>query len=213
MKYNNRFIALDTETGGLISKAKLATIDVALTEIAVVVVENEDLSIIDKQSWLISPYDEKLIYTSDAERVSGISKQMCINEGLDIEFVYKSLAKVLKANKVGSRKPILVMQNKGFDTPFIENMFAIFGDSLDKYIERVEDTLDMARFKWPEKPNYKLGSLAEYAGIDLVAAHRALPDTITTAKIWIHFMKCLRGEGEQTQQEESVTTYRENFKM
>jgi DNA polymerase III epsilon subunit-like protein len=55
MKYNHRFLVLDTETGGLLSKGKEATIDIALTEIGVVVVDSESLEIINEHSWLIKP--------------------------------------------------------------------------------------------------------------------------------------------------------------
>jgi len=211
MKYNYNFIVLDTETGGLPSKTKLATIDIALTEVAVVVIDNESLEVTHKDSWLMKPYDDSCEYNPRAAEVSGITKQMCKVEGLEIEQVYKNLLKVLKANKKGRLKPIMVMQNKGFDIPFIENLFAIFNDNFHNYIECVEDTLEWGRYKWIEKPNFKLGSLADYCGLDLVQAHRALPDTVMTAKIWIHFMKCLRGEGQEVQ-EESVA-YRENFKF
>lgn len=212
-KYNHRFIAIDSETGGLPSKTKktVATIDIALTELAMVVIDNETLEILDKQSWLIKPYDPSLIFDKGAEQVSGISKAMCEADGLDLEIVYKAFLKVLKENKIGSKKPILVMQNKGFDTPFLENMFILFGDKLDRYITRVEDTLEWARYKWIEKPKFNLGSIADYCGLEIEQAHRALPDTVLTAEIWIHFMKCLRGEGSSTTEKES--TYRENFKF
>lgn len=210
-KYNNRFIALDTETGGLPKKGQMATIDIALTEVALVTVENEKLEIISQGSWLITPYDDNLIYDKGAEKVSGISKEMCKKEGLPIEEVYQNIKGVLEKNKLGRNKPILIMQNKSFDTPFIENLFKIFGDDLYKYIERIEDTLHFARYKWIEKPKFNLGSIAEYCELDLVQAHRALPDTIVTAKIWIHFMKSLRGENQSIQKEE--VKFREKFKF
>lgn len=212
MKYNYRFIALDTETGGLPSKIKAATIDIALTEIAVVAIENESLEVISKDSWLIKPYDDSCEYNPKAAEVSGITKQMLEKEGLGIEEVYKNLVKFLKDNKKGRLKPIMIMQNKKFDTSFIENLFAIFNDNFHNYIDSIEDTLDWAKKKWIEKPNFKLGSIADYCGIDHPEAHRAAADTLTTAQIWIHFLKCLRGEGQATQ-EESVEKFREGFKF
>jgi len=211
VKYNHRFIAIDTETGGIPSVKNAATISIALTEIAVVVIENESLEIIHKDSWLIAPYDSELIYHPKAAEVSGITKQMLEKEGLGIEEVYKNFKKALTSNKIGRQKPILIMQNKKFDTPFLKNLFAIFNDNFEDYIDSVEDTLDWARKKFIEKPNFKLGSIADYCGIDHTEAHRAAADTLTTAQIWIYFMECLRGEG-QNKQEESVT-YRESFKF
>ena len=215
-KYNNRFIALDTETGGLCSKTKSAFIDIALTEIAVVAIDNESLEIIDKNSWLIAPYDDNLEYNAEAAKVSGITKQMVIKEGLNVEDVYKNLVKFLKSHTQAKTKPIIIIQNKSFDLPFLENMFAIFNDNFHSYIERVEDTLIWARMKWIEKPNFKLGSIAEYCKLDLVNAHRAMPDTITTALIWIEFMKSLRGKNINTsenKEEINNNNFRTKFKF
>jgi len=215
-KYNNRFIAIDHETGGLpgvgSNKNKLATIDVALTEVALVTINNESLEIISKHSWLVKPYDDNLIYDKGAEKASGINKGMCEEDGIDIKEVYENVVEIFEKNKLGKHKPILVMQNKSFDTPFIENLFKIFGDDVYKYIERIEDTLHWARYKWIEKPKFNLGSIAEYCGIDLVQAHRALPDTLVTAEIWISFMKNLRGENVKSEIKEEVK-FRENFKF
>lgn len=213
MKYINTFIALDTETGGFTGAEKPATITVALTEVALVVIDNESLEIINKDSWLIKPYADDLIYSPGAEKASGISKQMCINEGIELEDVYKNIVTILKANKNGSQKPILIMQNKKFDTPFIENLFMIFSDDLYKYIERIEDTLHWARYKFIEKPNFKLGSIADYCDLTLTNAHRALYDTIVTAKIWVHFMKYLRGSIGGSVEKKEEGTHREGFSL
>lgn len=212
MKYNNRFLASDTETGGLPSAKKLATIDVALTELAVISIDNESLEIVGKNSWLIKPYDPDLEYNPKAAEVSGINRELCEREGLDIDIVYKELVKVLKDNKVGRQKPIFIFHNKKFDTPFFVNFFKIFGDDFFKYIDRVEDTLEYARLKFIEKPSFKLGDVANYCGIDLVEAHRAEIDAISTGKIWAYFMKCLRGTGGQ-QNKESVNKFRDGFKF
>jgi DNA polymerase III epsilon subunit-like protein len=208
-KYEYNFIAVDTETGGLISKSKKALVDVALTEVAMVVISN-DLEIVHKDSWLVKPYDHDTEYTSKAAEVSGITIEMLEKEGIDIQDVYQNVRKVLEKNKKGRLKPIIIFQNKPFDLPFLENLFIIFNDDFHKYIDRVEDTLDWARLKWPEKPKYNLASIADYCGLDLTDAHRALPDTIITAQIFIHFMKCLRGEGSGQQ---SVNKFREGFKF
>lgn len=83
MKYNNTFIALDSETGGFPGAESPATITVALTEVALVPIDNESLEIVNKYSFLIKPYADDLIYSEGAAKVSGISKQMCIDEGIE----------------------------------------------------------------------------------------------------------------------------------
>jgi DNA polymerase III epsilon subunit-like protein len=211
MKYDNRFLAVDTETGGLPSALKkMATIEVALTEIAVVAIDNEKLEMVSKDSWLIKPYDPNLIYDKFAEQASGISKEMCEKDGIELETVYKNFKEILQKNKKGKNLPIIIFHNKPFDTEFIENMFKLFDDDFYKYIDRIEDTMEFARLKWVEKPNFKLASVVQYCGLDHVQAHRALPDTIITAECWIHFMKCLRGEGQEQKKENK---FRYKFKF
>ena len=214
-KYNNRFIAVDTETGGLLSKGKVAVAQVALTEVAMVSVDNESLEIVEQDSWLIAPYMEGLEYTAKAAEVSGITKQMCEKEGLDLEFVYKSMVKYLKANNVGTKKPIIIMQNKKFDIPFVENLFDAFKDSFYKHIERIEDTMEWSRnYMWPSEGKHNLAIITDRCGLDHTDAHRALADTIVTAKVWIHFMKKLRGENIQpVVSEENTNSFRKTFKF
>ena len=194
-KYDNIFVALDTETGGLPSvEKKEATTEVALTEIALVSIDNEKLEIISEYSELIAPYSDQLIYSPKAEKISGISKKMCEDEGSDIEQVYKNTKSFLISQKISSRKPIIIIQNESFDTPFLVNLFKMFKDNFFKYISGIEDTMEYSRKKWPLESKHNLGAIAERCGIDHVEAHRAGPDTITAAEIWIYFMKCLRGE-------------------
>jgi DNA polymerase-3 subunit alpha (Gram-positive type) len=212
MKYNHRFLVLDTETGGLLSKGKEATIDIALTEIGVVVVDSESLEIINEHSWLIKPYDDGLIYSAGAEKASGISKKMCEDNGIELELAYTSFVKVLKDNKIGRNAPILIIQNNLFDMPFFNNLFAVFNDDFENYYDRVEDTLDWARLKFIEKPDFKLGSIAEYLNLDHVEAHRALPDARITARVWISFVKSLRSLNELPTQE-NKEKFREKFKF
>lgn len=211
-RYDHTFIAMDTETGGLPNEKKgtQATIDIALTEVAMVAVDNESLRITDKDSWLIKPYSDDLIYDIGAEKASGISKSMCEKEGIELEEVYDNMRKFFKKHKNGRNKPIVVFHNKPFDTPFIENVFLLFKDDLYNYISRIECTLEWSRMKFIEKPKFNLGAVAEMFGLDHTQAHRALPDTIITAEVWIALLKCLRSEGSATQEKKK---FRFSFKF
>ncbi len=211
MEYKNFFIVCDTETGGIPNKNTPATISIALTEIAFISVENKGLEIKNQLNFLIKPYAEDLIYNPEAAKVSGITKESCEKEGIEIEEAYKSCVKFLKEHTLGRQKPIMIFHNKKFDIPFIENLFQIFNDSLNNYIESSHDTLEWARLKYKSLSNFKLGAVAEACELDLVQAHRALQDTLITAKIWINFMKSLRGENQLTQKEE--VKFREKFKF
>lgn len=217
MKYINRFVVMDTETGGLPSALKKqATIEVALTEVAMVVVDNESLEIITKDSWLIKPYDESLIYDKGAEIASGISKKMCEKDGIDVEEVYNNIKKILVKNKLGKDKPIIIFHNMSFDIPFIENLFKLFNDDIYKWIDRFEDTIQWSRLKFVEKPGFKLGDVANYFSLDLVQAHRALPDTVVTAQIWIKLIKSLRNSESESSESKSgisISNFRKHFRF
>lgn len=212
-KYDNRFIVIDTETGGLLVKGKQATIDIALTEVALVTVDSELLEIIDKKSWLIKPYDDALIYSDGAAKVSGITKKLCKDEGLEIADVYKNIVEVFKQNMMGKKKPIVIMQNKRFDIPFMENLFAICSDKFTSYVNRIEDTMEWSRLKWPEEGKHSLGVISERCGLDHTQAHRALPDTIITAQVWIHFMQSLRGDISNSSEKSEKDKFRKGFKI
>lgn len=213
-KYNNKFIVVDTETGGIPNKGeckgKQATIDVMLMEFAAVVVNSESLEITEKHSFLIKPYDDDLIFTVGAEKVSGLNREICEREGVELEQAYNNIVKILKDNTDKSLKPIIIMQNKDFDIPFLENLFAIFNDKFSSYIHSVEDTMEWSRKKWCMEGKHSLGVIAERCGIDLVDGHRALRDTIITAQVWIHFMKLLRGNIGEVKEE---VKFRESFQI
>jgi DNA polymerase III alpha subunit (gram-positive type) len=210
-KYGN-FVSCDVETGGLLTATKKAIFDVALTEVALVAV-NESLEITDSKSWLVKPYSDKAEYNKGAEMASGISKQMCEEKGEDIKIIHSEIRTFLKAQKSGNRLPVIFGHNfLNFDAHFMINLFEYCGDDLMKYVQdEPEDTLKWARMRWKESNNYKLGTCCENAGITLIDAHRAGSDTYATAQLWIHFMKNLRGEN--TKQLEPTKRFRANFEL
>jgi DNA polymerase III epsilon subunit-like protein len=215
-KYNNNYIAIDVETGGLPSRLKKkATLEVALTELAMVAIDGETLKIVDKKSWLIKPYSPDLIYDPEAAAVSGITKQMCEEQGMDIEVAFKEMLKFITKNKIGSKLPYLVGHNMlSFDLDFIEGIFEYCKTDIQKYFNAdIKDTLLIAREKWIEAPSFNLQSCCNMAGIEHVQAHRALPDTVVTADLFIHFMKCLRQELGVKQEEKKVERFRETFQF
>jgi len=212
--YQN-FIVIDVETGGLPSKIKKAVFDIALTEIALVVVSKE-LEIIDQYSWLIKPYKEGLVYSQEAAVTSGITKEMVEEQGEDLKEVCMKVIDVFKKYKVGTKLPVLLGHNFiKFDSEFMLNMFEFCKFDLMKYVNpEPEDTIKWSRLAWVESVNYKLGTCCENANITLQDAHRALSDTIATAKLWIEFMKRLRGMSTScNDQSEVKNTYRVKFEL
>ena len=197
------YVICDTETTGIPTKSNRAFYEVGLTEVAFVLV-NENLEITEKKSWLIKPYSDKVIWNIEAEKVSGISKSMCEKEGQDIQIVCKEMSEFLhKSRDKGKEKgafrlPVLVGHNfLSFDLPFLVNAFEFCKLDLSKFVHtEVEDTMKWSRYTFQTSVNYKLGTCCENFGITLAEAHRALPDTIATAKLWIQLMKNLRGKND-----------------
>lgn len=210
--YQN-FIVIDTETGGLPNKTKKAVFDIALTEIALVVV-SKDLEIIDQYSWMIKPYKDDLIYSEEAAKASGITKSMCEEQGLDIKEVCSNVVDIFKKYKVGSKMPVLLGHNFiKFDSEFMINLFDFCKLDLLKYVNPVpEDTIKWSRLAWTESVDYTLGTCCENAGITLQNAHRALTDTVATAKLWIVFMKRLRSSSIVSN-EGKTNSFRKKFEL
>jgi len=202
-------IVADTETGGLPSKDKLAFHNIALVEIAAVVIDVEKLEIVEEASWLIKPYDDGLEYSKGAFQVHGISKEMLVDKGKDLKEVYSEFTNILKKYKSGRWKPVLAGHNfEKFDIPFLQGMFGTFKDNILDYVQGTEDTLRWSSYKWKESTNYKLGTVCSNLDVELTDAHRALRDTVANAELIIKFIQLLRSEAT-----EKENRFRDNFKL
>lgn len=213
----------DTETGGLPSKGgkgkpeKKAFYDVALVEVALVVVDCINLKIVDEYNEIISPYKEDCEYSPGAESVHGLSKKYLEENGLDVKEVYKGVKSFMKtyANpKIGT---ILAGHNfQLFDVPFFEGLFNFHGDNLWDYVKFIEDTMKLGWYRAIEQENYKLGTCCTKEGVELVDAHRALTDTRANAKLFMKYIELLRGNGGgQVQKSTSLkpSRFRETFQL
>ena len=126
-------------------------------------------NIVDKMSILINP-GFPIPYT--ASRVNNIFDDMVADreqESFYLSDIYNFLKDAL----------IIVGHNISFDLDFIEEMFRRNGY---EFKCSCLDTLDFARVLY-NSPNYKLGTLAEYLGIEVTDAHRALADVETTVML------------------------------
>ena len=209
-----RFISIDVETGGLPNKDKRAVFDIALTEVGMVVV-SENLEILDTFSILIKPYKEGLIYDKGAEVASGISRQMCEENGEDINIACSKMIEFIKKHKFKGKLPIFVGHNIiSFDSEFIINLFEFCEQDLFKYVQGdIEDTIKWARLMFLESTNYKLGTVCQNLDITLQDAHRALVDAESTARVWIKMLKNLRGMNNTTQTTVETHQFRKGFEL
>lgn len=197
MNTSARFVVVaDTETGGLPNKDKRAFYDVALVEVAMVVVDCVDLKIVDEYSQIIKPYKDGLEYSVGAEATHGLSKAHLEEYGADVKGVYGDVKKILTTYKNLRIGAILAGHNfLTFDIPFFEGLFGFHKDNLWDYIKFVEDTMMWGWLRATEQENYKLGTCCRQEGVQLVDAHRALNDTKANAQLFIKYLECLRGSG------------------
>ena len=223
MKSTIRYVIVaDTETGGLPSKggkgkpAKKAFVDVALCEIALVVVDLWEMKIVEEYDAIIAPYTEGLEYNPNAEAVHGLSVAHLTQNGQDIKDVYLATKTYLKKyanSKIGA---VLAGHNfQLFDIPFFEEMFAFCKDNLWDYVKFVEDTMKMAWYRAEEQENYKLGTCCRQEGVELVDAHSALHDTRANALLFLKYIAALRGTGAaaQTAPTQRKSRFRETFQL
>lgn len=192
MAYECNYFVTDLETGGLITKEDGIP---PITEIAICVVNGEDLSDLAEYSVLVKPYTDLSKYTKQALEVSNITIDMLEKEGKDSFQVIKELTTFIKkySNK---KKSILVGHNIDlFDLPILDKFFKDHNEDLSKYIEYKStiDTMWWARFYKPSMSKFNLGVCLEELSIDLQQAHRALNDTRGTKSMFIKFMSNLRG--------------------
>lgn len=220
----NYIIVADTETGGLPCKAskgkpeKKAFFDVALCEVALVVIDLNSLKIVSEYEALIQPYKDGLEYNPEAEKVHGLSVQNLKENGEDVKTVYQAIKALLlkyKNPRIGS---ILCGHNfQLFDVPFFEGLFEFNNDSLWNYVKFVEDTMKLSWYRAIEQENYKLGTCCRLEGVELVDAHRALVDTRANALLMLKYIEHMRGTGGSAAPAISPTRkesrFREKFQL
>lgn len=219
MKSTIKYIIVsDTETGGIPGKdGELAFYDVALAEIAAVVIDIEKMEIVEKWSRIIKPYKDGLVYSKKALEVNGLTMTQIENNGTDVKEVCAEFIDLLTRYKNPRIGAILAGHNfLPFDIPFIANMFEFCKKNLWQYVQFVEDTMKLSWYRATEQMNYKLGTCCQIEGVDLVSAHRALADTVANAQLLLKYISYLRGDGgnnSSSGKSEQNNSFRESFQL
>ncbi len=150
-----------------------------ITEIAVCKVRNGE--IIDEFSTFVNP--EKHI-PEEVQKLTHITDDMVKD--------YPNIEEILPKFLEFTKGTILVAHNARFDVGFISHFAKL--DKLE-FKPLVMDTLTMARELYTSVENHKLGTLAEFLGIELEGAHRAINDTRATAKVFLRMLEDAKKKG------------------
>lgn len=202
MKVNQAYIVTDVETGHFTPDKGL------LTQIAFIVIDGFTLEELYTYNRYIYPYDENLIISKEASKLTGITKEKLYAEGKPLRNVLDEVCNIWKGFKRSYYLPALVTHNGTFDTMFLEDVFnRIYGVNSGKggvnkmydfVLKTGFDTMLLARQKYidNELSNFKLETIGEYIGSFNSSAHDALADIRQTADLFRHFIKCLRNESQ-----------------
>lgn len=170
----------DLETGGFsITKN-------GICEIAVIAVDESDLSIKDKFHELITPYtraddtDELVSYKEDSMIINGLTERELIELGNDVVIVCRSLHDFIIKNNITT---LIGHCSKTFDIHRVKYLFERFlGIDLMMLVNQ-EDTHEIAKSKL-SLPGYKLLDLCTHFGIVNEKEHSAMGDTMATYEVY-----------------------------
>lgn len=166
--FKDRVAVIDFETTGVGSDARA-------TEIAVVRLEGGE--VVDRFASLmhtgvpVPPF---------IERLTGISNAMLDDA--------PGAREVMEQAHALAEGCTLVAHNAGFDRVFWISELRRAG--IDATQTPFVCTVKLARRLYPEAPNCKLGTLAQFHGLELQGrAHRAMADAMTTALLWQRMLR------------------------
>ncbi|ACL74834.1 PolC-type DNA polymerase III [Ruminiclostridium cellulolyticum] len=167
------FVVFDIETTGLNPQQD------RITEIGAVKVRNGQ--IVDRFSAFVNP---GVSIPSFIVKLTGITNDM-VKDAPPIEQVLNEFMEFIQGS-------VLVAHNANFDVGFIKHNAKIIGEKVkNPYL----DTLELCRKMFPELGRYKLNIVAKHLKIELENHHRAVDDSMATAKIFIHCLNELKEKG------------------
>lgn len=159
---NKTIVVLDTETTGF-SQYNDRIIEFG----AIKLINGRE---VDSMSVLMNP---QIPIPSSSSCVHGIVDSMVADKPTE-QYYAPKIAEFI------SGADLIVGHNVAFDIRFLEQMFMRNGLVFNyKYL----DTLKFSKKIFNRAPNHKLTTLAEYLGIEIKDAHRALADVETT--VWL----------------------------
>ena len=162
------YIVFDVETTGL-SSAYDTIIELAAVRL-------KDGEIVDTFESFANPHHP---LSETTTRLTGITDDMV----QDAPEVGDMIAKFVEF----CEDAILVAHNANFDMGFFYAACQTAGIEVPKY--SYIDTVEMARYLYPDMRNHRLDTLAKRFDIELTQHHRAIYDTEATAYLFVKFLK------------------------
>ncbi|HZG61055.1 MAG TPA: PolC-type DNA polymerase III [Anoxybacillus sp.] len=171
---DDTFVVFDVETTGL------SAVYNTIIELAAVKVKNGE--IIDRFTSFANPHHPLSITTIE---LTGITDDM-LKDAPDVEEVLQKFYEWIGDS-------VLVAHNATFDIGFLNAGFKKIG--LGKVTNPVIDTLELARFLYPELKNHRLNTLCKKFDIELTQHHRAIYDAEATGYLLIRMLKDAHEKG------------------
>ena len=168
------FIVFDVETTGL------SAIYDSIIELAAVKIH--DGEIIDRFESFANPHRTLSAFIIE---LTGITDDM-VKDAPEVE-------EVLRKFHDWTGEATLVAHNASFDMGFINTGYQKIG--LGKAENPVIDTLELARFLYPQFTNHRLNTLAKRFDIELVDHHRAIYDAEATGYLMLKLLRDAKEKG------------------
>ncbi|WP_130859998.1 PolC-type DNA polymerase III [Gracilibacillus phocaeensis] len=162
------YVVFDVETTGL------SAIYDTIIELAAVKLHNGE--IIDRYESFANPHHP---LSDTTINLTGITDDM-VQDAPEVEDVLKEFHEWMG-------DAILVAHNADFDMGFLNTGLKRIG--LDEAANPVVDTLELARFLFPELKNHRLNTLCKKLDIELTQHHRAIYDAEATGYLLWKFIK------------------------
>ncbi|MDP5273478.1 PolC-type DNA polymerase III [Chengkuizengella axinellae] len=165
------YVIFDLETTGL------SVVNHKIIEIAGIKVKNGEE--IDRFTTFVNPH-EKIPY--NISQLTNITDDMVV-DAPNLEDIFPKFIEFIG-------DAILVAHNARFDAGFVQA--ACKKCNMENVKNPVLDTLELARFLFPNFKNHRLNTLADKLKVSLDNHHRAIDDTIALQHIFNHLLKELK---------------------
>jgi DNA polymerase-3 subunit alpha (Gram-positive type) len=168
------YVVFDVETTGL------SAVYDTIIELAAVKIQGGE--IIDRFESFANPHHKLSATTIN---LTGITDDMVENA--------PEVAEVLLSFHEWTKDAILVAHNASFDMGFLNVGYKKIG--LGKATNPVIDTLELARFLYPDLKNHRLNTLAKKFDVELTQHHRAIYDAEATGYLLMKMLKDVIARG------------------